>query len=664
MPDDEQEMPRRSVSQETGDAAAPRFQVVLEPSYIFRSETPDFGIDGEVEEFIAGRATGLRYKVQLKSTDNRDLRASLRVSIPLATANYWRAQDLPVLLVRYHRPTDTFYVRWFHSFDPYEGGVGQDAITFRWAEQDAWTAGKAEALGAEARAFLQLRSNRIALPFPFGVLVVDGAHGLTTTELRIAARSAARRRPDVVRILDRDAQAGEGRLIVAADRLSVDLGGVTSAALHLPGGKLRSAGMEGLVTDLLALAAIAFAHVGQADLAGRLASSFLAKSELLRQPEAPWALSSAMARARQVREAMELADRIDSAASRDTDDDSALWFTLLIRFHAGSLSPSEEEFAVGVMQRRIDRRRQRGDRQSEAQECVNLGNFFRSRAKPMQAVEFYDRALDVDPTYGSRAHYWHDKAGVLFGSHRYPEAAEAYARAIELRSDGLAPALQADALFFAGRYAEARALWEHFVSAEPIRARAAEYELKLDLVKEIVDDFGISCQQRRTPANAQSPLLGGDEPPAIEEARAVAIDALQSDALDARAWDLLAWTDLVDGNLEAHARHCLAVALLLESSDEAWARAVMVRLGLLETHSVAEMLVTGERLTDDRLLGTLTELARDRIPEEEREAFLVQIEELFRSIPADPAGGFALRFLRRDGGVTEIPMPSAEHPLP
>src|SRR5438105_1985568 len=157
-------MPTRSQSHQTGDAPVPRWQILLEPRYVFRAETPDYGIDGEVEEFDADdRATGLRYKVQLKSTKEPELRRALRVHVPFTTANYWRAHDLPVLLVRYHQPSERFYVRWFHTFDPYEGGVGTTGITFRWQEDDEWREGRAEELAAEARAFLALRSNHLKL---------------------------------------------------------------------------------------------------------------------------------------------------------------------------------------------------------------------------------------------------------------------------------------------------------------------------------------------------------------------------------------------------------------------------------------------------------------------------------------------------------------------
>jgi tetratricopeptide (TPR) repeat protein len=649
-------MPKRSQGQQTGDLAVPRWQILLEPRYVFRPETPDFGIDGEVEEFDKnGCATGLRYKVQLKSTEEANLRRALCAHIGFSTANYWRAQDLPVLMVRYHKPTDRFYVRWFHTFDPYYGGVGKTGITFRWSEDDEWVSARADALAAEARAFLELGSNSLPLPFSIGVEVLDGAFGLTNTELMIAVRAAARRRPDVLRVLDRPASAGEGRLAVAVDRLAIDLGGVTTATLHLPGRQLPGH-LGRVATDLLALTALAFERVGQADIAGRLAFSYLAKSDLLDHPEAPWALSSAMTRARQVREALTLADRIDENQSGSADDLS-LGFTLPILFHSGSLSDEEQELAVGVLERRIDRRKARDDYVGAAQASVNLGNFFRAHAQPGRAVSLYEFALENDPNYGERAHYWHEKAGVRFGAQRYDEAADAYRRASELGSAGLTRALYADALMFAGRFAEAQASWQQFCGATPIPAQAAEYVLKLELVEEIVATFGITRQSRRTiPEHLAHTLqqAAGDQ-------RSLAEEVLAYDALDANAWLLLAQSDLSDGDLAAYARHIRAVACLRERDLNAWVQAVILGSELPgPAGRLAEALVTGERLTDGGLLPALADFARSEIVPDKRSEWLGRFDTAFRSIAPDDEGGFKLRFLGDAGAVKEVVLPSAE----
>jgi tetratricopeptide (TPR) repeat protein len=410
--------------------------------------------------------------------------------------------------------------------------------------------------------------------------------------------------------------------------------------------------------DLLMLVGTAFERVGQADIAGRMASSYLSRSTLLKQPAATWDLSGAMARARQIRDALDLADEIDEA---DPDaGEASLAFTLPVLFHAGSLSRQECKRTVEVLQRRIERRSERGDAAGEAQACVNLANFYRTRTEPSRALDLYERALACDAGYADRAYYWEEKAGVLFGVKRYDEAAAGYQRALDLGSDEHVRALRADALLFSGEYAQARAEWQRLFESEPSGRRHAEYVLKLDFINEIIGRFGLDRQDRRPPSDLNVRLIQGPDRPSSDEARAAATAALGVDALDPRAWDLLGWAELNDGNLAAYARAMIPVACLLEREVDPWTKAVIFSLGVADGRLAAELLVTGQRLTGGVLLAALASHARENIPAGEREEWLEGLTASFSSIPPDDVGGFAVRFLGDDGTITVIEMPTAE----
>lgn len=144
------------------------FETALGSRHVYRTLQSDYGIDGEVEHFdeTSGRATGARFFVQLKATDESDLVKALRVSVPLTTANYYRSQPVPVLMVRFHAPSGRLFTRWFHAFDPYYGGVGERSLTFRWAESDAWDDERPATLLRDVRAFMAVRSPAIPLPIP------------------------------------------------------------------------------------------------------------------------------------------------------------------------------------------------------------------------------------------------------------------------------------------------------------------------------------------------------------------------------------------------------------------------------------------------------------------------------------------------------------------
>lgn len=118
-------MPLRPRQHELEDASRRCFEAALPDRLVYRTLDHDYGVDGEVEEFVEGRATGLKFFVQLKATDKEDVSEALKVSIRLSTATYLRAQVAPVLMVRYLAHGERLYARWFHQFDPNYEHVGE-----------------------------------------------------------------------------------------------------------------------------------------------------------------------------------------------------------------------------------------------------------------------------------------------------------------------------------------------------------------------------------------------------------------------------------------------------------------------------------------------------------------------------------------------------------
>ena len=132
------QMPQRPRSHQLEAESRLAFESALGSRFVYRDESADdYGIDGTVEEFDgAERATGLRFHVQLKATDEDDLTKALAVPIRRDTADYFRSLSLPVLMVRFCARDRALYVRWFHQFDPRRGGGGAKTITFRWEPGD------------------------------------------------------------------------------------------------------------------------------------------------------------------------------------------------------------------------------------------------------------------------------------------------------------------------------------------------------------------------------------------------------------------------------------------------------------------------------------------------------------------------------------------------
>ena len=128
-------MPRRPRTHRIEDESRQHFRKLLPEEWLFRDETPDYGIDGEVEIFDnAGNSAGFRFYVQLKATDRLDSSFTSQIRLRRETVDYYHSLSRPILLVSYHSSSRRLYWRWFHLVDPYYGGFGRKWVRVSFGE--------------------------------------------------------------------------------------------------------------------------------------------------------------------------------------------------------------------------------------------------------------------------------------------------------------------------------------------------------------------------------------------------------------------------------------------------------------------------------------------------------------------------------------------------
>ncbi len=235
---------------------------------------------------------------------------------------------------------------------------------------------------------------------------------------------------------------------------------------------------------------------------------------------------------------------------------------------------------------RIDRREAAGRGQAAAIECFNLGNHHRVRAEPHAALELYDRAAALDPGYEKYAHYWRERANVLFfaarldeQSHAYDmrdtafrrlfeEAIDAYRRAVKMGDDPWDQALLADTLLHAGRYEEAAAGFTAYLESrgEWLDPADGEWYLKTLVLPEIVDRRGQRRQERRL---REAEAMAGGEPAEDTPAgrRELCERALELDALSPLAWFNLGQALRQEDRIDEAATAYLAAGLFRTSTS-------------------------------------------------------------------------------------------------
>jgi hypothetical protein len=112
-------MTTRPRSHQLEDESRRAFASQLPTKWTVQDLAPDYGLDQRVEIFDDhGRATGLAFYVQLKSTDANDNNRNRRIRIRADHYRYWNSLSDPVLLVLYFSQSRVIYVRWAHRFYP------------------------------------------------------------------------------------------------------------------------------------------------------------------------------------------------------------------------------------------------------------------------------------------------------------------------------------------------------------------------------------------------------------------------------------------------------------------------------------------------------------------------------------------------------------------
>lgn len=642
-------MPKSPRSHRVERESRAAFELLLGERLVYRREDPDYRIDGVVEEIGKGdNLTGLRFYVQLKATDEEDLKKALALSLRLETRDYYRSLSLPVLMVRYHAPSETFYTRWSSEYDPYYGGGGAKTFTFRWAAADAWDEARPAQLIVDAKVFAELRSPNPPLPRPIHV-VSDGAFGLSETELLYAFREAAERCSDVIEVRGGAPSDGAAWIEVNESVVTINLAKVNGAVLHLPDDYDPGEFGEKLAIDGLLMSGPALANVDQFEIASRVIVALALESQLLSDAGMAAALQGIMAAARRVRESLELAEELDRSTV-DAIREASVFFTLPALQHQDSLSKSERDLHKKTLRKRIIRRRRAGDPLATARELVNLANLHRSRGEGRRAVRLYKEAAETDPEYEGRAHYWREFGGVLWMDRQYERAATAYQRAIELGTDPLAEALYADCLMFAGRYAEARDLFGRFNEAHP--DLAAEYRLKKIALDVIVDAMDIKIQSRDLEkAVMASPRVEDATPEAVIKG---SLKQLRHDALWPSAWFNIG---VAEGRRNFHAKALLAfiagTTMMPEFDLEQWTHAAFYAWNLGEQEQLRDILITARQRAGAPILRALVKFGREQKEDFPREKLLAAAETIWDEVPRERRSGYTIRILSTEG-VEEV----------
>ncbi len=277
--------------------------------WVYRPVKPDYGIDGCVEVFDNnGQRTGRQFNVQLRATDEPNIKKALAVRLKIDACQYYKALDLPVLIARFRARTGKLYVKWFHEFDPYYARRGNKSTTFRMRESDEWTHKTAGILFGDVQKIKAIWSGTLPIPVTLQLQFLDGdIYGISPPQLSLNLRKALRALPGALEF-KADSTASYGTVSLSNDKVTVSLAGLKTCTLHLGTSHDGNSARVGLHYDILVACAITLSSAGYCDLAARLFREFAAASSLVTNRDIGVVMAQCMIKAQRIREALNLAE--------------------------------------------------------------------------------------------------------------------------------------------------------------------------------------------------------------------------------------------------------------------------------------------------------------------------------------------------------------------
>jgi tetratricopeptide (TPR) repeat protein len=624
------------------------FRAAIPSRWVFRRKSDDYGIDGEVEIFDAnGKSTGDLFLVQLKATDETRVSKALQMRFRREVIRYYASLPLPLLLVKYHAPAHQLFFKWFHALDSYYARKAKATISFDLQETDRWTETSAARVEQTVSAFRQVRHPSPMLPIKFSVLVdADRVYGIPRYELQAMLRRSLERVRGMIELQFDGIKPGEPNQIEISDKaICVRLAHMPIFTLHTQERSFARDRSSALPDDILVILGLGLDWIGHSSLGADLIGATQPGSSVVRNPEIAGAIARCYWRAGRVIEGLKIAERlIDDVASIPV---AHIYLALL----ATSVSEPRATEAVAILERMATSLGSRGYMEAAAALNYNCANISAQCGKYGEAVLHFRQARRLDPTYTQRSYYEREVGGTRFLMGRFRSAAFHYQRALQLDSDRRTRLLLADALLFSGAYERARISFDEVLGTGHDLSEA-EWTLKSVVLPRIIAGAGQKSQVRRS-RSLSIPFCSRATPD--DEVRRLFSNALQGDALCARAWFNLGGVANRAGEHEEAMYSFLVAALIMRGDVEAWANAIGIALNSNRSvnsrvdgaNEIAVLgMATAYMMNGENFLLHMAE----RVSESNREQFVTMIRALIAEIPneSEPAKP-VIRVLGPDG---------------
>lgn len=642
-------LPKRHRNHQLETESVRELQSKLPSTWVYRTPTDDYGIDGEIEIFDdEGIATGKRFLLQLKATDEGDIEKALKLRLPVEKANYFDSLNLPVLVVRYLAENRQIYTRWFHSFDAYWESVTENSLAFNFSDLNVWHEGREKSLEVELNEYLNFTGNKY--PFPISLPMFFTSDFPMATE---AAKLAA----EVIAISDKygdlinlkfspiPEKLPPSYIIFDSEKLHVVFANRTGACLHFKDGlgeKLR----KNISNDIFVAIGLGLFFRGFQVEAGRLLSDNIKVSTLKHDIKVITAVIAGLIQARQHQQALELTKNLFSEEEGINAAQTAL--ISIIRCF-GSIKASDKSLLSESLSQISNSLQERGINEIAAVVEYNHANYLRSNNDKLKgAIKHYNIASKLFREYKERSYWLSEVAGCLFLLKRYRYASKYYKASIDAGFSLHVLGLYADSLMYSRQFKKSLDEFHRYFEEDNTDNFIAEWHLKSICLHAIVETLGVEEQIPYDGEYDIESLINGDEDSFI-------IHLKEKDALCGEVWFHLAIS------LTNEERYCDAVICFLmsafceHSKMDAWANALSCSFQAENNGmSAAVMKCAFDKFGQDFILffGETRPLSEDADPVETQLKLVEMMQLLNETKPSNPT--FEVRMHRPDGGYDKI----------